>query len=58
VKKACDEFHSIIPDSAVDQLVSGYNASLQNVLDTHAPLTTKRVSDRPATPWFGEYKKV
>ena len=57
LKKTCNEVSSLVPDSTVDQLVNGYNAGLQSVLDKHAPLETKRVSDRPATPWFGEEQR-
>ena len=29
-----------------------YNSDLGNILDQHAPLTTRNVTDRPSAPWM------
>ena len=44
-------------ESAGDQcadpgLLDVYDTGLRQVLDRHAPLTTRRVSDRPSAPWM------
>ncbi|KAK7092915.1 hypothetical protein V1264_008591 [Littorina saxatilis] len=33
-------------------LVSSYNSDLRRILDKHAPLTTRTVTDRPSAPWL------
>ena len=33
-------------------LLDVYDTGLRQVLDSHAPLTTRRVSDRPSAPWM------
>ncbi|KAK7452074.1 hypothetical protein BaRGS_00039772, partial [Batillaria attramentaria] len=37
------------PDSC---LVQNFNQSLRQTLDCHAPLCTRRVTDRPSSPWI------
>ena len=39
-------------DSYVDDKVNDFNNSLRTVLDTHAPLSTRMVSDRTSKPWI------
>ncbi|XP_072028205.1 uncharacterized protein [Amphiura filiformis] len=40
------------PNLDVCGLVDAYNTGLQQVLDQHAPLTTRLVRDRPSAPWL------
>ena len=35
-------------------LLDVYDTGLRQVLDRHAPLTTRRVSDRPSVPWMAD----
>ena len=42
------------PNTGVNELVHQYNQSLSNILDNHAPLKTKYVTDRTDTPWYNE----
>eukprot|EP00745_Piridium_sociabile_P023788 TRINITY_DN3715_c0_g1_i1.p1 TRINITY_DN3715_c0_g1~~TRINITY_DN3715_c0_g1_i1.p1 ORF type:complete len:1177 (-),score=226.07 TRINITY_DN3715_c0_g1_i1:25-3555(-) len=35
-----------------DDPVTDYNQGLQEVMDKHAPLTTRHVTDRPSAPWL------
>jgi len=43
-----------LADPSVDpsQLADQYNCALGSVLDKHAPLVTRRVTDRPSAPWM------
>ena len=41
-----------VDTSRPDQLADSYNATLKTVLDKHAPVVTRRVTDRPAAPWM------
>ena len=41
-------------DGDVESLVSAYNDRLQQILDHHAPVATRRVRDRPSAPWVTE----
>ncbi|MDY6842298.1 MAG: hypothetical protein SV429_12585, partial [Pseudomonadota bacterium] len=36
------------------ELVEVFNACLRQLIDTHAPLVTRRVTDRPSAPWMTE----
>ena len=47
----CDSVLSEWPE--VD-LVDVYNTRMRQVLDSHAPLKTRRVPVRPSAPWTGE----
>ena len=41
-----------VDTSRPDQLADSYNATLTTVLDKHAPVVTRRVTDRPSAPWM------
>jgi hypothetical protein len=38
--------------SDLNELVSDYNSTLADLLDHHAPLLSKKVVERPNTPWY------
>ena len=38
----------------IDSLVNGYNSTLTSILDRHAPLKSRVVTCRPASPWFNQ----
>lgn len=40
-----------------DCLAISYNKSLETLLDKHAPLTTRTVTDRPSAPWLNSEVK-
>src|SRR6218665_3281603 len=42
------------PPSSLEDLLSCYNSTLSYLLNTHAPLITKR-SSHPTNPWFSSY---
>ena len=42
----------------VDEMASGYNSTLQAILDKHAPLKTKTVVNRKGVPWFNSQIKA
>jgi hypothetical protein len=42
------------PPSSLDDLLSCYNSTLSDLLDIHAPLITKRISQK-SNPWFTSY---
>nr|KAG5708689.1 hypothetical protein BaRGS_034906 [Batillaria attramentaria] len=37
-----------------DRLADSYNTGLRKVLDRHAPSVTRRVRDRPSSPWLSD----
>ena len=57
LKKACETFLAET-DRSTDDLVDAYNNCLKSVLDSHAPVTSKRVSDRDPAPWIGEAERA
>ena len=40
------------PSSSLSELVACYNSTLSSLLDKHAPLKSKSVSQKPKNPWF------
>jgi hypothetical protein len=46
--------HNTTNNIDLDALVDNYNSTLSVVLDHHAPLRTKTVTDRPHVPWFND----
>ena len=57
LKKSCENF-LVESDRSTQDLVEGYNNCLKSVLDSHAPVTVKRVSDRDPAPWIGEAERA
>ena len=39
-------------DASLDEIVEEYNATLQSLLDKHAPETIKTLKPRPKQPWY------
>ena len=44
----------LVPPSALENLISSYNAMLADTLNRHAPLKTRVVTVRPCLPWLNE----
>ena len=42
------------PSENVDTIVRQYNTDLGNLLDKHAPVTTRKITLRPNAPWYDE----
>ena len=42
------------PPDDIDELVACFNATLKSVLDKHAPLKNKVITERTRVPWFNE----
>ena len=42
------------PPSGLDELVDTYNEILTDLLDKHAPLKTKQMTERPLLPWYNK----
>ena len=42
-----------------ESAIISFNKLSANILESHAPLLTKKIKDRPSAPWFdGEYKSL
>jgi hypothetical protein len=41
-------------EGSTEELVNRYNTGLRELLDKHAPLMTKEITDRPNTPWYDD----
>ena len=53
--KAVAEFARELPaDLDLDSIVQVYNNGLQQALDRHAPVVTRRVRDRSSAPWMSD----
>ena len=46
------------PEKELPKLCKQYDTILQNILNKHAPLPTKTVSERPPTPWMTQVQSV
>jgi len=46
------ELVTTLPESNVDAAFLCYNATLSTLLDKHAPLTMKRVTERRSARWY------
>ena len=49
---------SDIADCPDSELLDGYNSGLRNLFDRHAPLTPRRVTNRPSAPWMTDDVKA
>ena len=49
-----EDFESL----SVDELVNHYDATLVNLVETHAPLLEKNVRMRPDTAWYNDHKQM
>lgn len=47
-----ESFQSVDSDCTVVELVEQYQRNLSNIIDIHAPLTTKSILLRPNTQWY------
>jgi hypothetical protein len=42
------------PADSLEELIDQYNDTLTALIDKYAPLKTKTLTDRPATPWYSD----